>query len=565
MKVASGLTGRIKVEVVNPKRKSNLRTVRRFKNWLGTFVGRDRIVDETDWQRNLWLDQGLDKIASIPICDCFNVASKGTGTTPTVEDLTGTANTYSIPNGTTTLSRAAGTRDFSAADVGKLIKFATTPFAEFTIATYNSVTSVTTTVAATATVTTDKIVLYSIQQTNLTAPVGRTAIFSLGTGDNKTTTSTNQRTFQRTFIFPTEDTLVNTVASTNTYAQTGTTVTRTAGTRDFVSGDVGSTITFVTSNLTAVITVFTDATHVTVGVSQTNLDQPIVLTKKNPLIEDAITGTYSRSGTTVTRATGARDFTSNDVGKVIHFNTLGTECKITVYTSATVVTVDTSGTVAAQAIKMYGFTDYNEIGFSHTMETGPNLNIRVALASPVRAYVGTPLQPSDQIKVTYQCRLSVTPYVTATANLAGVISDPGNLMSANKNGSYVIESFATSTIGADGQTDISFPDLEPFYDGFGAFSENTDALVPLTGKIRALAVQYVTISDDPYIPGSFYKTFQAFFGLNDAIGSRWRSLMLYDPQSQNAIFTFLYLAPQIKDGNHTFQVAFQKTWNRDLS
>ncbi len=525
------------------------------------------LVIEGSWTRNLWLDQGLDQIAETAICECFAVAVKGTGNDPTLEDLTGGSETYSITNGASTITRTAGTRDFTTDDVGKLMRFSTTPFAEFTITAFTDATHVDVSPNADATVSNKKIRLYSVQQTGLEAEVGRTITYSAVSGENKTVKVGNVATHTRTFIFPTEDTLIENVPSTNTYSQTGTTVERESGTRDFTVDDVGSTILFQQSGIEVEITAFTDADTVTVNNSETNLDQPIVLTKANSdkVETPAGTNTYSRAGAVVTRAAGTRDFTSGDVGKIIHFNTSNVEAKITVFTNATTVTVDTSGTLAAQNIRLYGFTDYSEVGFSHSEETDENLNVRVLLDTPVRVYVSTPLRASDQLKLTYECTVTVEPDTATVGSLTGIISDPGNLMSGNKSGKSAIESFAVSVVSTDGNTDLSFADLEPFYEGFAALSLDTEALAPLTTNVRTNGVASVDMTADSYTQGSFLKTFQAIFGLNDAVGTAWRSLMIHDPESGSAIYTFLYDANQKKDGTHTFSVTFQKAWGRDLS
>jgi hypothetical protein len=65
--------------------------------------------------------------------------------------------------------------------------------------------------------------------------------------------------------------------------------------------------------------------------------------------KDLADGTYSQSGTTVTRNTGTRSFISGDVGKVIRW-TSGEEAYITAFTNTTTVTVGTSQTVSAGAI-----------------------------------------------------------------------------------------------------------------------------------------------------------------------------------------------------------------------
>ncbi len=64
----------------------------------------------------------------------------------------------------------------------------------------------------------------------------------------------------------------------------------------------------------------------------------------NTPTKDLPDGFYTRSGTTVTRESGTRDFIAGDVGKLLRFSD-GTESKITVYTNATTVTVADSGTV----------------------------------------------------------------------------------------------------------------------------------------------------------------------------------------------------------------------------
>lgn len=523
----------------------------------------DRIVSQSDWTRNLWLDAGLDRIADTPICDCFSVAAKGTGTTATKEDLTGGANTFSISNGTSTITRAAGARDFVTGDIGKVIKFSTTPFAEFYITAINSVSSFEVSPNASAAISTKKITIYSVQQTELDAEIGRSNTYGAGSGENGTATAGNVRTFTRTFIFPKEDDLIEVVDASNTYSQTTATVTRQTGARDFTADDVGATILFMESGLTALISAITSTTA-TVTPSQTNLAQSITITKPNADKTESVDGTYSRSGAVVTRVSGARDFTIDDEGKIIHFGTANTEAVITVFTNATTVTCDTSGTLAAQLITLYGFTDYSEIAFSNTLEKGDNINIRVVLDSAARVYVSTALQSSEQLKITYECSLTVEPNTSTPGDLAGVISDPGSLMSGNKNGDSAIESFATSTVGTDGETDVSFADLEPFFPGSAALSLSSDALAPLSGKVRDTGTVAVDMDADAYEDGSFLRTYRAVFGLNDAISNNWRSLMIYDPEGRSAIFTFRYDVNQKKDGDHTFEVVFKKAWGRNL-
>jgi hypothetical protein len=72
-------------------------------------------------------------------------------------------------------------------------------------------------------------------------------------------------------------------------------------------------------------------------------------TTPNKRAED---GTYSQSGTTVTRDTGTGTFVVGDVGKRIRFST-GEQAKITAFGSSTSVTVDKTQTVAATTLEIF--------------------------------------------------------------------------------------------------------------------------------------------------------------------------------------------------------------------
>lgn len=533
------LTGRIKAQVLN----------------AGIPVG------EPIEARNLWLDQGLDNLASFFLCDLFRVCAKGTGITATTEDLTASANTYSISLSGTTLTRTAGSRDFTSADIGKLAHF--TSVSEFYITAITDTTHAVVSPAAPVALTNQKMVLYSVGQTALSAEVDRTQTYSQSAGDNSTSDSTNTRTFQRSFIFDTEDTVTVFVSSGNTYTQSVTTVTRATGTRDFVSGDIGKTLTFLAANVSGVIQSVGSTSTVSLNTSNTvTTAGAIKLVQPSPSIE-TVTGTYSRSGTTVTRASGSRNFSSGDVGKVIHFITANTEAKITVFTDTTHVTVDVSGTISAQSIGIYGFTDYNEVGFSQTIEQGSNINIRIVLASALRAYVSTPLRVSDQVKITYSCQLQASPATTTTGTLSGTIIDSGNAMSSDKTGAYAIETFATSTVSTTGETNSNQADLEPSYSGNCALSTDSSALAPYTNKAIASGAT-VPLVPHSYSPGSFSRDFTATFELADGNGTNWRSLMVYDSGAGLSAWRFLFNRSQIKDGAHTLAATFTKSWGRSL-
>jgi hypothetical protein len=452
-----------------------------------------RIVRHTKWQRNLLLDQGLDAIAENPICDIFRVAAKGTGTTPTSETPDG-ANTYTWTLGSQTITRTAGTRDFTIDDVGRLIRF-TVSGKEALITGFNSATSVDVDRLSDATETNKAIKLYYVNQVGLDAEAGRTSTYSLIAAENGTVRGTstlaNTQTFTRSFVFDPE-----------------------------------------------------------------------------PDSVESVTGAYSRSGNTVTATGPGRDFVAGDVGKVVAFDD-GTEYVITGVTSITVFTVDkTTGPTASTGVTLYGFTDYTEIGFSHLDEVGDNINIRILLDTPVRAYASTGINPSQQVKVTYKMTLAVTPNTVQPSLSTYVnfpIADTESVMSGNKQGQYVIENVMTSRVGEDGDTDMTDALLDPSEAGSCGLSTDTAALVALAGPVRSAGAVSMDFESDVYVPGTFQRTYRASFLINDAINNAWRSFMLYNPDNGLSAFTFLFRSNQKKDGEHTLSVVLTKSWGRDLS
>lgn len=475
-----GIKGRVRAEVVNH---------------LG------EIVLSRPWQPNLLLDQGLNNLADVYFAQLFSYAAAGTGTTATKETVD-VANSFTLAG--TTLTRTAGTRDFTVDDVGKLVRRADTPFTEGIITALTSVTEVELRAVgqtALANYTAKDILLYSVQQVGLDAEVGsRTNDYSAITGDNGTADVSNVRTLTRTFIFEPVAEIVELATDTDPAA------------------------------------------------------------------------TYSRAGGTVSQVAGTRDFTAADVGKYIYFPTAGVLTKITGLTDATVgatqVSVDSSGVIAAEAIEFYGFIAYGEVGFSHLETAGDNLNVRVRLESagvsdPVPVYGENPETPGQQLRLTYELEVTVTPN-TNTAGTA-LITDTGNLMSGNKTGAYVIERLALSSIDNDGATNTQYATLEPAEAASAGLSPDATALAALNGPDRSEGATSVELVADTYVTDSFTRTYEGTFGINDAIGTNWRVLGLFDTTSETFPFTFRFAANQAKTAAFALTVRFRKTWNRDLS
>jgi hypothetical protein len=474
-----GLRGRVKVSVIDHA---------------------GQTVLERPWQPNLMLEQGMDKLgADMGFADLFLWGVAGTDTTHPAKETIDVSNTYTLSG--SVLTRAAGTRDFTADDVGALIRRADTPFTECIVTSIIGVTSVNVrSVGQTslANYTTKNILYFHIQDTGLYNPssIPRTDTYGTDTDDNKTTDVDNVRTLRRTFIFNPVDEQLETPAGTNT---------------------------------------------------------------------------YSRSGTTVTKTAGARIFTAADIGKYIYFITADTLTKITAYTSGTQVTVADSGTVAAQNIKFYGFLSIGEIGFSDIQLSNPNLNIRVRLedgsgnSDPVDVDGSNPSFPGQQLKIVYELAITVTPN-TSTAGTAA-ITDSGNNMSANKTGHYCVEKMALSRVDADGATNLDYATLDPGAVGFMALSPSSAAIAPLDGPDRSAGAVAATLAIERpvYVAGSYTRLYEGTFGLVEANESNWRTMGLYDVDSETFPFVFLFTAAQTKDSDHVLTLRWRKTWNRDLS
>lgn len=470
-----GLKGRVKVSVVD---------------------ARGNTILERPWQKNLLLDQGLNQLALTPIADLFAYAAKGTDTTATKETVS-TGNAYALVGATLTRTGGAA-RDFTAGDVGKLIRITTSPFTEGIIQAFTDINNVTLRAVgqtSLANYSNKDILIYSVNQVGLGAESGaRTNTYGAGSADNDTDDAANVRTYTRTFLFDAEPEQLETPAGSNT---------------------------------------------------------------------------YSRSGTTITKTAGARIFTANDVGKYIYFITDATLTKITAYTSGTQVTVADSGTIAAQNIKFYGFTAYGEIGFSHLSAAGNNLNIRVRLedgggaSAPVVVEGANTATPGQQLKVTYELQVTVTPAASTPATAS--ITDTGNDMSANKTGDYAVEAMALSAVNSDGDTNLDFDVLEPSVPGSAALSPVSTALAAFAGPDRGAGAAWTPLVNGAYTADSFTILSEGTFALNEAIGVNWRSMGIFDTGSEQFAFTFLFDAAQTKDVDHTLTLRFRKTWNRDLS
>ena len=329
-----------------------------------------------------------------------------------------------------------------------------------------------------------------------------------------------------------------------------------------------------------------------------------------PTSEDGA-GTISQTGDIIT-ATGIY-FGPEDVGKVVRWSSganSGTVRRIIAYTNSMTVQVSETGDVASGNGTVYNVdqvalttevgdrtnsysqvtgengtttvgnkrtlkrtfifaaetadTTYNEVGFSDTADG--DLNIRVKLASAVTVNGPVGLTPGQRLKLTYEMDIYVSPDTATAAGLNALITDSGQDMSSNKNASYIIETFATSRVALSGERDVTLMDLEPSYTGHMALSTNTEAL-EFNGNAQRIAnVDYVELDFmDDYVAGEYFRDLIGTFELEDANRTNHRSLMLFNPETNNAILTYLFTANQKKDANHSLTLQWRKSWSRNLA
>ena len=145
-------------------------------------------------QKNLLLDSGLDKIATLGITTCMQYAAVGTGTNPTYRDSG--AVTVTIAGGVATASAGF----FAAADVGRLLK--QDSGSERYITGYTSPTVVTVGGADSAA---SLFTIWYVSDTGLQTESKRTGAYTNGATDNQSTfAAPGTWTHKQTFLFAAE-------------------------------------------------------------------------------------------------------------------------------------------------------------------------------------------------------------------------------------------------------------------------------------------------------------------------------------------------------------------------
>jgi hypothetical protein len=308
----------------------------------------------------------------------------------------------------------------------------------------------------------------------------------------------------------------------------------------------------------------------------------------NPTRRDSGAVTFTRAVATVTASAGF--FVPADVGRLLKFNS-GSEMKVTGYTSATVVTVSASGVLAASAGTIWyvnqtgldaetvrtqtygtGGTDnlvtldvgagqliqkrtfifpaetgavtYREVGWSNDGTPGNNLFGRDVLAAPLALVAG------QQLKIVLELTLTLDLLAPEAAN---------TLPWAGGTAQQQIENVAWGHAFNPSQAG-----------GVTVFvSESTDAfLAPTLVETPIAGTNYFVASTAPaYTPGSFTRSFNGYFGLNEGNSAVLRSAG-FGWAYYTTIFPVVrvrFSADQTKDTDHSLRIDFAHTWGRTLA
>jgi hypothetical protein len=165
-----------------------------------------KVTEERPWEKNLILNQGLDKVATVVFNQLFAACAIGDNNSPTTIDSRSTATVSA-----TTLTLVSANYTFTNADLDSAVHFDSGEL--FTIQSIVNATTVTLFSAGTISTPTHFMIL-RVNQVQLGNELKRTNVYPTTAGANLVTPSDGSLLLQRTFIFSPE-------TSTVTYKEIG--------------------------------------------------------------------------------------------------------------------------------------------------------------------------------------------------------------------------------------------------------------------------------------------------------------------------------------------------------
>jgi len=308
--------------------------------------------------------------------------------------------------------------------------------------------------------------------------------------------------------------------------------------------------------------------------------------------------TFSRSGTTITANAGF--FDPADVGRLLKWDT-GEEVYITGYTSATVATSTTSGTItSAQGTIWYvnqtaltaettrtanysadagdnqttfstptvthkrtflfpavgANVTYNEIGWSNNAGAGANLFGRDVIPG------GDVLLTGQQYKVIVTLLITISP-VTSTA-----VADVGNNgfnTAGNANHEYIDQAYGVIAAGGSGTAGY----LEPSAVTVCNFNDGAFTLLSAPSYTIASIADFgrVALTNAAYTNGNFYRDSSGTVAVGNG-NSATVSSVTFGWSGGGVVgrgFSVKFTSDQTKDNLHTLTATLRKSWGRVLT
>jgi hypothetical protein len=328
-------------------------------------------------------------------------------------------------------------------------------------------------------------------------------------------------------------------------------------------------------------------------------------TGTKPVKRDSGTTTFTRSGFTVTSSAGF--FDASDVGRILKFDT-GQEMRVTVFTSATQVTVDQSGVLSAsEGTVWYVNETTNEVEVKRTVNysTGSG-ECGTTFSVDTYTHQRTFIFSVETAPITYR-EIGWSPFSSLGAALFGrdVIPGSGDSLSAGQQYKVIVRLLVTlnpsvatsqSNVGTGGfntsgqfkfeyiNNNFCFVDsggntnfvasnrnFEPYSTetAFGYFTGTLNLIsgIVTTGFVESNGPLDKRTVKSAYADGSFFVDKVASVSVSEMNSTDITGICFgyYAGSQAGRCFTIKFDSPQTKLNTHTLTVTLRQSWGRSLA
>lgn len=323
----------------------------------------------------------------------------------------------------------------------------------------------------------------------------------------------------------------------------------------------------------------------------------VVGTGTDPVKRDSASVTFTRAGTTVTASSNF--FEAADVGRLLKFDS-GEEMKIVSFTSATEVTVDTSGALPASEgtiwyVNRTGLqtevkrtsttsTDTGANGttfsvdtvefkrtFIFSAEAGPVTYREIGWSSSASAggnLFGMDLIPGagDSLLTGQQYKVVVRLFLKFSVTSPQAVPDVGN-NGFDTAGTLMIESLHLALMQVSPGFASTGGGLEPSMPktvGLARSNWSQNSSIS-TSNAEFSSVSYVDATASAYTNGTFRKDFTAVFGVSSSNGTIYGVSLSPQGEANRRTTTVKFTTPQTKTSDYRLTFVWRMTWGRILT